>query len=472
MLTALRGRPVDPQRGLIVLVAAFVVVSTVLLALSATSQPRRSVSASLTLVSIDPTMREGDMLRLARSPAVMDGVARGHAFAEPHVRRLWRWLTGASHPSADSLLFERTDLRLRSRNGSHWSLEIEARGWTETEADRLARRYVEAVAGLASLGRLPPQEAGAYHLARLAPAAGTMADAAPLAIMPFAAMPSAGVLHGQRVMVVDDVAAAPAIATKETASVLAGSSVDARSLSLGATLLGFLVATFGLFQVGRRGFSAGPLDPATATAFTGLDAIALHDEGGGDAAPSRARLQFLLDAAMRGRPAGAGGIVAVTALDGDGTARTALRLAALAHGPEGAAVCVDADLGRHMGRAHSRPGLAEVLEGRLPLGDAMHRGTGHAGRPTAIAAGRAVLLPRTLFALSRFESVLQALRSRFATTVLMAPPVGSEAFGPVAVRVDTIIVLATRRIASDYLADRTEIVEATAPRARVLIGLL
>ncbi len=481
LLVTLRGGRVDSRRGLIALVAAFLLVSTVLLVLSATSQPRRSVSVGLTLVSADPTMHESDVLTFARSPAVTDGVARAHLFAEPHARRLWRWLTGNPHPSVHSLLLARTDLRLRSLNGSRWSLEIEALGWTEIEADRLARRYVEAVAGLASLEGLPPRDAGALHLARFAPPAGTLAGDMPAIAMPAIAMPaiampaivlpSSGVLHGRRMLVVDAATERGPVA-QESAEPLPGSRIDARSVSLGATLLGFLAATFGLFQVGRRGFSAGPLDPATATAFTGLDAVALHGEAEADAGPSRAALQALLEAAMRDRPAGAGGIVAVTALDGDGTARTARRLAAFAHKARGAAACIDADLGRREGRAHPRPGLADILEGRLSLGDAIRHGTGHAGLPTGISAGRAALPPRVLLALSRFEDVLEESRARFATTILLAPPVGCDAFGPVASRADAVIVLATRRVASDYLADRAEIVGAAAPRARVLIGLL
>ncbi|MEM7566357.1 MAG: hypothetical protein AAF321_03905 [Pseudomonadota bacterium] len=435
-----------------------------LLVASVVSQPRQSARASLTLVASEGPIGGRDVLTLARSPAVIDRVSRRHAFSEPYARRAWRWLRGRPEPTVEAVLIARTKLRLRSVNGSHWSLEVLAHDWTASEAERLAEAYVSAIARMAVLRGLAPRETWETRLADALPPAGT------LPIASFAeVLPPAGRLTGRPRAV-----ALSLVSSTDRADRGPAGQVNARSVSLGATLLGFLALTFGVLQVGRRGFAPAILDPETVRAATGCEAIALDAGGGGAmdgalAQPDRAACQFLLDAAMRGWPRGQGGVIAVTALSEGAGPTIARRLAVLAHRVDGAALFVDADLEATARRSRAPEGLADILQRGAEWRDMLRvpsRG------PAALPAGRATLRPALLFAMPYFSALFEEVRTRFAATVLVAPPIGSPALRPVLAGADTVIIAAGRTTSADYLADRAERVSRLAPRARVLIALL
>lgn len=113
---------------------------------------------------------------------------------------------------------------------------------------------------------------------------------------------------------------------------------------------------------------------------------------------------------------------------GDGKTLNAINLALFfAHRSDSHVLLVDADLRRP--GVHGRldlaqsPGLAEVLEGKCTLDEALCEVEGQP-RLRVLTAGEADGSPAELFTSSRWPELIAEIRKRFNTQILDAPPLG------------------------------------------------
>jgi capsular exopolysaccharide synthesis family protein len=149
---------------------------------------------------------------------------------------------------------------------------------------------------------------------------------------------------------------------------------------------------------------------------------------------------------LRGGEGGA--VIAVTsALRGEGVSLTAANLAlTAARAGDSRVALVDCDLRRGKQAAlfgmGGRMGLAELLEGKCEIGEAL--GRFHEGQVAVVSAGKAPAEPAAMLASQRFAEALQALRSLFDEIVLDVPPALATADASIVARRADGVVMVVR----------------------------
>ena len=222
-----------------------------------------------------------------------------------------------------------------------------------------------------------------------------------------------------------------------------------------------------------KGMRTVPLDARTVRAHTGLATVDLsflrREQGPPDLARSDFALRSTLHALSGVAPADGGRVVLVTSIDRKPVARFSLKLGRVAHSASAPAIVVDARL-RKERRPKSCAGLAEHLSTATPLTSLVRSADGNG--LAFLTAGDAGLPASSLLSSPAWRGAIDVFRRRYATSIVAAPSVGADGFADAARISDAVVLLVDRNVDPAYLADRTEFVARSAPRASVLVGLV